>query len=335
MRKFYALFLALSLHSFVSHAQFSGNYAPGNWTLTLPPPSNGSINTSSAPTSIILTGSDGENAPDVDTDYTITTTSAGVWGFSWSYHTDDGPGFDPAGVLINGVFTTLTNDNGSNDQNGTYTGAFVPAGTVIGFRVRATDNIVGFATLTISNFSAPASTLPVTLVSFTAQPYQNAVKLDWRTATEENSDRFEVQRSANGSNYQAIATIAAQQNTTVAKNYTLLDPAPLNGTSYYRLRMIDRDDTYSFSPVATVKRAAATGLQLYPNPVSDQLTIHYPHNTVPQTVQLLHLGGAVLERGTFMSTYTIDMRGYTPGSYIVQIINSLSGEKEQRLILKL
>src|SRR5689334_1135631 len=168
MKAFY--FLCFLFLCYSSKAQFSFGYAPSKWNTYLASGSSGSVNTSGAPNSIMLIGSDGANASNMDVDYTITALASGVFSFSWAYHTNDSdadPQWDIAGVLINGTFTQLTNNTPGNvDQSGNYSTS-VAAGAVIGFRLRAVDNIFGNATFTISSFSSPGGTLPVKLLSFT------------------------------------------------------------------------------------------------------------------------------------------------------------------------
>ncbi len=88
-----------------AHAQFSGPYAPPNWTFN----SNGgsgSVYTASAPVSISLTGNDNGMIA-INTDYTIAAAASGAWSFDWEYITTDKGTFDSAYHLINGVQSLL------------------------------------------------------------------------------------------------------------------------------------------------------------------------------------------------------------------------------------
>jgi autotransporter-associated beta strand protein len=127
---------------------FAGYYAPANWTQTIT--GNGSINTSAAPTSITLLGTDGLNG-NSNTDFTITAPYTGPTYFTWSYQTQDrdGPSYDPFGFLLNGVFTQLSVNTGSNKQSGT-ANFFLNIGDVFGFRQNSTDSTLGLAFTTIS-----------------------------------------------------------------------------------------------------------------------------------------------------------------------------------------
>jgi hypothetical protein len=279
-------------------AQFSGPYTPANWTLTLPPPSTGSVNTSSAPSSIIINGSNaGTETPNVDVSYTIATASAGPWSFSWSYHSNDlNPSYDLAGVLINGVFTQLSINAGTNDQTGTYSGTSMPSGTIIGFRVRSIDNAFGNATFTITNFSAPNLLLPVSLSKFTAIGEANSVKLNWTTETEQNSSHFDVQHSMNAKDFTSIAMVKAQINSTSARQYFSVHPSPSMGVNYYRLRMVDIDGNMKYSKIISVKMNVSISLNVFPNPAFDKLIISYNSSgTSGETFELYSADGRLLK----------------------------------------
>ena len=141
--------LALASAAF---GQFSGPYAPGNWSFTANGGS-GSVNTGGAPASIMLTGNDA-GGTNVNTDFTIVAAATGNLSFSWLYNTVDTGTYDSAYYLVNGVETFLAN-NTTPGAAGAVGPIAVTAGQVIGFRVRSADGAFGPADLTISNFSGP------------------------------------------------------------------------------------------------------------------------------------------------------------------------------------
>jgi hypothetical protein len=112
--------------------------------------------------------------------------------------------------------------------------------------------------------------LPVLLTSFTATAGASGpVRLAWATASEVNSQAFEVERSLDGVAFSKVGQVAAAGTTTTARTYALLDAQLPTVASqlYYRLRQVDQDGTAHYSPVRAVALAAAsTGLSLYPNP---------------------------------------------------------------------
>jgi hypothetical protein len=113
--------------------------------------------------------------------------------------------------------------------------------------------------------------LPVTLTNFTAQLMgAEAVALTWNTATEANTDRFEVERSIDGVNFTRITTVAAHGNSLTAQGYAYRDVTlPAASLLYYRLRIVDHDNSVVYSPVRTVAPAKRTVLtvSVAPNPV--------------------------------------------------------------------
>ncbi len=135
---------------------FAGPYAPANWTQSIG--GDGLINTSGAPSSIKLHGSDdGTGAQDVD--FTITAPADGIVSLDWIYSTADlSAAKDPFGYLVNGNFTILTDPNVAH-QPGSSTFS-VLQGDVFGFRQRSTDSNFGGASTTISNFNGPTSAPP-------------------------------------------------------------------------------------------------------------------------------------------------------------------------------
>jgi len=135
---------------------FAGPYAPANWTQSIG--GDGSINTSGAPGSIVLNGSNnGSGAQNVN--FTITAPAAGIVSFDWSYITGETSSFwDPFGYLVNGNFTKLTNSTVKNQSGSSIFS--VLQGDVFGFSQRSDDSQGSPASTTISNFNGPTSAPP-------------------------------------------------------------------------------------------------------------------------------------------------------------------------------
>lgn len=123
---------------------------------------------------------------------------------------------------------------------------------------------------TLVNSSSP---LPVTLVYFKASVQNKKVVTAWQTATEQNSDHFEVWRSKDALQFDSVGRVSAAGNSTNVLNYTLTDAAPYSHTSYYRLKSVDLNASFKWSPIVSVSIDDATKIFLYPNPVTNNLTI--------------------------------------------------------------
>jgi hypothetical protein len=124
--------------------------------------------------------------------------------------------------------------------------------------------------LTVGSAAAP---LPVELTRFTAEPQGADALLPWATASEKNNDRFEVEASADGRTFRRIGQVAGQGSSAQTHEYQLVDPAIARYAAspvYYRLRQVDLDGTFSYSPVRTVAVTAGgpAVLALFPNPTT-------------------------------------------------------------------
>ncbi|MGI4870227.1 MAG: FG-GAP-like repeat-containing protein [Janthinobacterium lividum] len=187
------------------------------------------------------------------------------------------------------------------------------------------DLLVGDAAGNLTRYeqATGAAPLPVTLTAFTAQAQGSAaVQLAWTTASETNSARFEVERSADGVSFGNIGQVAAAGTSLTARTYGLLDASLSAGatTLYYRLRQVDQDGTAAYSPVRSVALSgAAAGLSLYPNPARTGATLT---GAAPGTlVRVLDALGRVVATAAADAAGTAQLRlpaGLAPGVYAVQ-----------------
>jgi hypothetical protein len=116
--------------------------------------------------------------------------------------------------------------------------------------------------------------IPVELVSFGASIVGNNTKLIWQTASELNNSGFEIQRKWKNTNWQKIGFVNGAGTTTEIKNYSFTDKEINNEVTYYRLRQVDFDGSYSYSKVVEVQPV---------NPVNFNLSQNYPNPFNPVT----------------------------------------------------
>ncbi|TDB63397.1 hypothetical protein [Arundinibacter roseus] len=98
--------------------------------------------------------------------------------------------------------------------------------------------------------------LPVVLTRFEGRPSENLITLNWQTSEEKNSQHFDVQRSQDAQQFSTIGTVAARGMSPALLDYTFTDSNPSSGTNYYRLRMMDVDETEAFSRIIAVSTAS-------------------------------------------------------------------------------
>lgn len=110
--------------------------------------------------------------------------------------------------------------------------------------------------------------LPVELVHFTGQISGKTVELNWKTASESNNEKFEVERSWNGTEFHKIGEVKGNGTTAEQQEYSFTIKNPRNGISYYRLKQIDYDEQFEYSKVISVDFKGENGDvgEFYPNP---------------------------------------------------------------------
>jgi hypothetical protein len=111
-------------------------------------------------------------------------------------------------------------------------------------------------TVNISNISItyPATTLPVSLTSFTGENTNSGVLLNWKTASEQNNSHFEISRAGEDKNFKFLSRINGKGNSDVLQNYNFNDNNPLNGNNYYQLKQVDFDGKETiFNQLVAVK----------------------------------------------------------------------------------
>lgn len=168
------------------------------------------------------------------------------------------------------------------------------------------------------------SSLPVTLISFTVEKGEGqTVILKWTTSEERNSDRFEIEHSFNGSEWIKRASAVASGESSVSTSYFYTDAMIGNGIQFYRLKMIDRDETFSYSRIRSVKVSAESRMSLYPNPARDWITLTANDLSQAERVQLNDNNGKILHDQPLKfqtgKSARIDLKHIPAGLYFVRV----------------
>ncbi len=161
---------------------------------------------------------------------------------------------------------------------------------------------------------------PVSLLNFKGYKQAAINTLEWTTTTEQNNSGFELQRSTNSVNFNAlsfIATKATNGNSTTSLAYNFNDLKPIIGKGWYRLKQIDKNGNSSISPTVLINREAKSGIisGIYPNPAKQEINLDINTGS-NQMVRLLI---------TDLSGKTIMNLPVANGSYVKKVaIESLS-----------
>ncbi len=188
---------------------------------------------------------------------------------------------------------TLTVTETGTVPNGTYTIINLTAGAISGSF--STTNLPPAYTLQVNSTDVRViknSTLPVHLHSFHVSILNNIVLLQWITENEINNSHFELQRSSNGINYVTIGRVNASTSSNDRKEYSFIDAQPLKGNNYYRLKQVDIDARFEYTPVRRVVfDDKGLLLTIYPNPVNDMLIVDFSTAEKKIMVQVFDANG--------------------------------------------
>jgi len=174
----------------------------------------------------------------------------------------------------------------------------------------------------IAAFTNDASPLPVRLMSFTAEKEGSTILLQWKTENEIQFQEFVVERSADGRNFESIYRVPAS-GTQGLNKYSAIDQHPFSDINYYRLRQIDRNGSFSFSQIVSVRMSGRNSFDIYPNPVSSLLHLQLPEGLQGNIeIEISEMSGRINKRislqlnGNSTST-SIDVSMLPVGMYLI------------------
>jgi hypothetical protein len=233
--------------------------------------------------------------------------------------------------------TSDTRTPGSYTKNGTLsTGKFIkPNSSDIVYNEELRRWEIKFHFTGFSGFfvtTPEEGALPVTLTSFAVsaqsqEQHRTAALLTWSTAEETNSKNFEIQSSANGL---VIGLVEAQEKSSIETRYSFTDTAPGHGTNFYRLRMIDRDGTFAYSSIRSLR--VPFDIVIYPNPVNDWLHIDIESRQAVQQVTIFDVVGREVGRHPYVPEVPLSVKDLSPGIYFVELLGE-NGYLERRKIV--
>src|SRR6185437_11679667 len=129
--------------------------------------------------------------------------------------------------------------------------------------------------------------LPLTITSVSASAKNSENIIQWNVENESGIQQYEVEKSTDGSNFNQIAIVAA--NNKGASNYNSIDADLNSGTNYYRIKIISVDGKASYTQIVKVINAGAAGsISVFPNPIKDGV-IHLHLNNQPSGVYKIKL----------------------------------------------
>ena len=179
--------------------------------------------------------------------------------------------------------------------------------------------------------------LPLELISFKGTIQDNAALLQWETANENNTSHFVVERSTDGQNFERIGIVATNGNSANAKySYTDNDADKQSSPLlYYRLAMVDKDGTSSYSQIISLTIAeAAAPVIVYPNPLNNVLNLRMSLATSQHlSIQVTDMQGRVFYRRTKLVRNGTDQININTKSWPAQSYSIIVTDKNNKILI--
>ena len=196
--------------------------------------------------------------------------------------------------------------------------------TLQNFYVRTVDANWSLTTVKLVDFTNV--TLPVTLLEFTARADKQNVVTSWRTTQEVNLKHFIVEHAVDGLHFTPIGTVLAKRNGGNTNDYEFVHSNPVTGANYYRLKQVDNDDKFTYSPVVKINFTAGNRQPIaYPNPVINNLTLSIPNELFSNENYRLIIMDAkkaqVLKQNLTQATSQIKVAHLAAGTYWLVLLD--------------
>jgi Secretion system C-terminal sorting domain len=171
--------------------------------------------------------------------------------------------------------------------------------------------------------------LPIELTTFTAKSNNSTINLAWQTATEKNNSHFDIERSANGKEWSKIGMVKGNGTSQQKIDYRFTDEGSLSILNYYRLKQVDFDGQFNYSPVVTAVAGKGKLKGIFPNPTADKVTLIGNDLTNDDVVTIFDLNGRSVKTQK-VSGSQIDVSDLSKGFYILSI-SDINGQSVERV----
>lgn len=336
---------AIAMSSYASAQNSLANPFSGSINATTP-----TVGVGSSRVVNFLVGNNGSNPIPADGAYWLVSFPNIVTVDQSSLNMDGGP--FAASWLVNGGGTILAltvvspgiNAKVFNGPKVNYSMSVTVKGAVVGGPLTMTVNDVNEALVAGNNntgddnasgpISVFASPLPVKLIDFSATHTDCKATLLWASATEQNVAQYEVEMSNNGAEFVRAGIVKAAGTSTQEKRYSFNYDMRTGMNYFFRLKMVDMDGSFSYSAVQKVncKTVITVNVKFAPNPVIATTRISGMADGT-NTIRVYDIKGLLLQMKSTNSTEaSIDLSGYAPGIYTVNIDNERTGAVSSKLV---
>lgn len=262
---------------------------------------------------------------------TLTASAKGGKGGDMTNYFDHGPGGGGGGGIIYSTGSFASNNVTAGANGLTRTGS---VGGLINNAYGATSGNDGFITvigwtpalINTNNATSPCGVLPVTIANFYGVNKNALVSLFWQVEKSLNFNRFEIEYSNNGTDFTYAAKVDYNRN---SDQYNFSQPQQNSAVTYYRLKLINSDGSFTYSNIITIRNTSDAGTMiLFPNPAVAKTTIQISSSsTVMTTLNLFDIAGKLIAHHSIqlrngINFIPVELSKFSAGTYLVKLTDN-------------
>jgi hypothetical protein len=174
-----------------------------------------------------------------------------------------------------------------------------------------------FSQFSVGEATGFSNVLPVQLTQFTATPKTNSVAINWTTASEKDNAFFQIEHSVNGKDFKFIGSINGNGSSAQTISYSFEHNAPAEGVNYYRLKQVDLDGNFTYSPIKTAI-IGTSSLVLKSNLVNNTLDV-ITSTKAPVAFGIFNTNGQRLLNDFAQGEKLVDVSRLPVGLYFIKV----------------
>lgn len=182
----------------------------------------------------------------------------------------------------------------------------------------------------------PFNILPVKFVGFTVTSKNNNALIQWSTSEEINANTYEVERSADGSNWTTIAYVAATGNSSAVSNYSFTDKNLSAKIVYYRIKEVDLDGKTTLTAIKSIRTdVISTASNIKIASIQNKVLLQFPQEIKGSlVVRFVSMNGQLTDQQTINNPVgQIVLNSKVTGNYVISVSNGQDINTAQQVIL--
>ncbi|MFY0674530.1 MAG: T9SS type A sorting domain-containing protein [Bacteroidia bacterium] len=167
--------------------------------------------------------------------------------------------------------------------------------------------------------------LPITLQAFNILLSKDVILLNWTTASEENNEGFELQRSYDGLIFEPIGWVDGNGNSLSPIDYSFIDREASIGktkTIYYRIRQVDFDGVFNYTLTRSINLDGSSSITWFPNPARENIIVNTNEIAI---IEVYDMAGKTVLTSNTLESNSVDVSRIEMGTYLM-IIKNMNGE---------